>query len=217
MTEGRSSKQWPSGKFWRRRIPLLIALAVLGTAAWQFRERNSPPISAQGGESFPNRMVIEVVPYLQTDDRWKNEKIGGSGERLGDVGCAVCSLAMALDRFGVHYTPSELNDRLKANDGYTWRGWLKWQAISTVADGKIVVEAVRKPSHVDIDMALKNKNPVIAKLLINGGVPLWVLIVGKQGTNYLMRDPMGDVLSLDPVSKYGSDIFGVRIVKPAKD
>jgi hypothetical protein len=202
-----------SGRFWKRRIPLLIILTGLGIVAWQLRERNSPPISAQGGEPFQNFPALKTPLYLQNDDRWKDEKIGGSRERLGDVGCAICSLAMALDHFGVHYTPKELNDQLKANDGYTWRGWLEWQAISTITGGKITVETVRKPSHADIDAASRSKNQVVAKLLINRTIPHWVLIVGKQGTNYLMRDPLGDGHSLEPVSKYESDIFGVRIVK----
>lgn len=203
------------GRFWTRRIPFLIVLGGLGIAAWQLRERNSPPISARGGEPFQNFATLESPSYLQSDDRWRDEKIGGGG-RLGDVGCAVCSLAMALEHFGAHYTPKELNDQLKAKDGYTWRGWLKWQAILSVTGDKITVEAVRKPSHGDIDTALKNRYPVIAKLLINGTIPHWVLIVGKQGTNYLMRDPLGDGHSVEPVSKYESDIFGVRIVRPAK-
>lgn len=213
---GNMSSGWRGGgQFWKRRIPFLILLAGLGIAAWQLREHNSPPLSAQGGTPFQNFTALETPSYLQNDDRWKDEKIGG-GERLGDVGCAICSLAMALDHFGVHYTPKELNDQLKVNDGYTWRGWLKWQAISSVTSNKITVEAVRKPSHAVIDTALTNKYPVVAKLLINGTIPHWVLIVGKQGTNYLMRDPLGDGHTLDPLSKYESDIFGLRIVRPAK-
>lgn len=206
-----------AARFWKRRIPLLTILAVLGLAYWHFgREHNSPPIAASGGELFQNFTALAVTPYLQNDERWKDEKTGGGGgEKLGDVGCAVCSLAMALDHFGIHYTPKDLNDQLKANGGYTWRGWLKWQAVAAVTGNKVTVEALSKPSHADIDAALKNGNPVLAKLLINGNIPHWVLIVSKQGTNYLMRDPLGDGHSLEPVSKYESDIFGVRIVKPS--
>lgn len=202
------------GHFWKRRLPFLIILAVLGLAAWQLRERNSPPISANGGELFQNFSALETRSYLQNDDRWKDEKIGGSGEKLGDVGCAICSLAMALGHFDIHYTPKELNDQLKTNGGYTWRGWLKWQAISTITGNKITVQTVGKPSHADIDAALRVGNPVVAKLLMNGTVPHWVLIVGKKGTEYLIRDPLGDGRTLEPISKYDSDIFGVRIVKP---
>jgi hypothetical protein len=122
---------------------------------------------------------------------------------------------MALDHFGIHYPPNSLNDQLKAHGGYTWRGLLKWQAISTITRNRITVETIGKPSHADIDSALLSKNPVAAKLFINGNIPHWVLIVGKQGTDYLMRDPLGDGRSLEPVSKYESDIFGVRIIKLA--
>lgn len=215
MTRSQLSKPRSCIQFLKRRIPFLIIVALLGMTAWHLRERNSPPISARGGKPFQNFVPLETPVYLQNDERWKDEKIGGSGEKLGNVGCAVCSLSMALDHFGIHYTPNALNDRLKANDGYTWRGLVKWQAISTITSNKITVETIPKPSHADIDAALLSKNPVVAKLLINGSVPHWVLIVGKQGTDYLMRDPLGDGHSLDSVSKYESDIFGVRIVKPA--
>lgn len=210
-----SQMQGGVGQFLKRRIPFLIVLVGLGIAAWQLRDRNSSPISAQGGQPFQNFTALQTPAYLQNDDRWKDQKIGGSGERLGDVGCAICSLAMALGHFGIHYTPEELNDQLKANGGYTWRGWLKWQAISTITANKVMVEAVAKPTHADIDTALRNGYPVTAKLLISGTIPHWVLIIGKNGTEYLMRDPLGDGRALEPVSKYESDIFGVRIVKPA--
>jgi len=118
--------------FLKRRIPFLIIVAMLGIAYWRSREHNSPPISAQGGEPFQNFSALDTASYHQNDDRWKDEKIGGSREKLGAVGCAVCTLAMALDHFGIHYTPKELNDGLKTNDGYTWRGLLKWQAVSTI-------------------------------------------------------------------------------------
>lgn len=204
-----------SGHFWKRRLPFLIILAGLGIVAWQLRERNSPPISANGGEPFQNFAELGTPSYLQNDDRWKDEKIGGSGEKLGDAGCAICSLAMALGHFGIHYTPKELNDQLKTNSGYTWRGWLKWQTISSITDKKIKVQAVAKPSHADIDAALRSGYPVVAKLLMNGTIPHWVLIVGKKGIEYQIRDPLGDGRTLEPISKYDSDIFGVRIVKPA--
>jgi hypothetical protein len=43
-----------------------------------------------------------------------------------------------------------------------------------------------------------------------------VLVAGKEGTNYLMRDPLNEAKCLEPLSKYGSDIFGVRIVEAGK-
>jgi hypothetical protein len=214
LTEPRIFTMWlPGSQFWKRRIPFLIILAALGIVAWRAREHNSPPIAPRGGIPFEHFPTLQTAVYLQMDDRWKNEEIGGSGEKLGDVGCAICSLAMAMDYCGVHWTPKELNSQLKQNDGFTRRGWLKWPAISSVSGNKVSVDVVRIPSHADIDAALTNGFPVIAKVLINHNDSHWVLIVGKQGTEYLMRDPLGDGHSLEPLSKYDSDIFGVRVVK----
>jgi hypothetical protein len=53
-------------------------------------------------------------------------------------------------------------------------------------------------------------------VFINRVIPHWVLIVGKDGRDYLMRDPLNDGKTLEKLSKYGSDIYGVRIVRPGK-
>ena len=107
---------------WRRRLPFLFIVAVLlllgGGAFWYFRGHNSPPIAPRGGEPFQNFTAIATPFFLQHDDRWKDEKIGGSGESFGKVGCAACSLAMALHAYGFSPTPKALNDWLKANDSF---------------------------------------------------------------------------------------------------
>ena len=197
---------------------LLAALVVAGTLGGAFsllRGHNSSPIAARGGEAFHNFATLRTPFYLQHDPRWKDEPIGGSGETLGKVGCAVCSLAMALDRFGVSVTPAELNGALKANQGYTWRGWLKWDTISKISDHKVLVQIVSKPTHSHLDTALKRGHPVLAKVFLHHVVPHWVLVVGKEGAEYLIRDPLGDGYTVERLSKYHSDIFGIRIVQPA--
>src|SRR5829696_680249 len=102
-----------------KKVAAFIGLAVvmLGTAAiWYLRGRNSPPIAAAGGRAFTNFAALKTPFYLQRDERWKDDRIGG-GETLGKVGCTVSSLAMALDHYGVPFTPQSLNEALKANDG----------------------------------------------------------------------------------------------------
>jgi hypothetical protein len=204
--------------FWKRRIPFLIivlGLVLVGMLIlWQVRGRNSTPITARGGEPFRQFARLEAPFYLQRDPRWAEETIGASGERLSKVGCTVCSLAMALEHYGVHRTPAELNAWLKANGGYNWRGWLRWHAISKAADGSVAVDIVAKPTHADIDGALRQSRPVMVKVLISRLVPHWVLIVGKEGQEYVIHDPLGDGRTVEPLSKYESDIYGVRIIKP---
>jgi hypothetical protein len=204
-------------KLSRKRFLLLFALSLLVLAAgafWYLRGRNSPPIAAAGGKSFTNFVAIETPFYLQRDEQWKNETIG-SGETLAKVGCTVSSLAMALGHYGVSFTPKTLNDALKTNEGYTRRGWLQWSAVSRISGGKVSVRVLAKPTHDDIDAALEARHPVLVKVFINHVIPHWVLVVGKEGMEYLMRDPLDEGKSLKRLSGYRSDIFGVRIVEPS--
>jgi hypothetical protein len=172
---------------WKRRIPfsnILSVLSVVCVVIWQIRGRNSTPIPARGGESFQNFATIETPFYWQRDDCRKDETLGGSCESLSKVGCTVCSRSMVLSHYGVNLTPKELNNLLKQNDGYTWRGWLKWNTISNISQNKAAVQGLAKPSYAHIDAALKNGKPVLAKVSINHVIPHWVLIVGKDGIDY---------------------------------
>src|SRR5687768_8631283 len=92
---------------WKRRAAIgFVAVVVLaGAAFWYLRGRNSPPIAAAGGTPFTNYVAIETPFYLQRDERWKNET-------LAKVGCTVSSLAMALEHYGVSFTPGTLNEAL---------------------------------------------------------------------------------------------------------
>lgn len=202
-------------KRWKR----LAAGAVVGvalvaaTAGWYLRGRNSPPIAAAGGIPFTNFAALRTPHYLQRDPQWRSETIR-SGETLAKVGCTVSSLAMALEVYGVSFTPKTLNDALMANGGYTRRGWLVWSAVARISDGKASVRVLQRPTHAEIDAALMAQHPVLVKVFLKKVIPHWVLVSGKVGTNYLMRDPLNEAGTLTPLARHGSDIYGVRIVEP---
>jgi hypothetical protein len=199
----------------KRRINLAAAgLLVLLAGFWARRAlpERSNAIPPSGGESF--RMPAIPTPhYLQRDPRWENDTIGGTSERLARVGCTVCSLAMALDHYGVTTTPKELNDFLKQNDGYTIRGWLKWNSVSNFTNAEVAMDYIGKPSFIRIDRALKDGQPVIAKVFINGIVPHWVLIIGKEQSEYLMRDPLDETRTVKRLSFYQSKIYAIRTLR----
>lgn len=52
-----------------------------------------------------------------------------------------------------------------------------------------------------------------AEVIVPTGVQHWVLLVGRDQKEYLMKDPLGDGKSLQPLSSLGSDILAVRVVK----
>ena len=44
-------------------------------------------------------------------------------------------------------------------------------------------------------------------------IPHWVLIVGKEGDDYLMRDPLDETKTVKRLSEYESKIYAMRTLK----
>ena len=198
-----------------RLLALVLTGALVALALLFLRSRgwNSGAITGAGGEAFPDSPIIETPVYRQHDRAWEGERIGGTGETLGRVGCTVCCLAMGLGHFGIQQTPKELNERLKANNGFSLRGWLRWEAVSRLTDGKVYVDFRAPLKHETIDAALKAGQPVLAKVFINRVITHWVLVVGKEGTEYLIEDPLGSGQKPTRLSGYSSGVHAIRILK----
>ena len=171
-------------------------------------------IPTRGGKSL-NIPAITRANYVQRDPEWAQDTIASSNETLARFGCMVCSLAMALDHYGIQVTPKSLNDYLKNNGGYTRRGWLKWDSVANISEGRVTLDYLGKASFPKIDSTLAKGEPVIAKVFINQ-TPHWVLIVGKDKTEYLIRDPLGDGKNLRRLSYYHSGLYDIRILKAVR-
>ena len=197
------------------RLAAIVVAGVVMLAAWWFlpgrrAEVHLSPVSA---EAVPLSAFATEPIYLQTDPQWAGEKVGGSGEPLRWVGCTICCLSMALAHHGINLNPLELNQKLKADGGYTYRGWVKWDALRRVSSEQVRVELPRNPSNQDIERALAEGSPVLVKVILRSGAQHWVLLVGRNQKEYLMKNPLGDGKSLEPLSSLGSDILAVRIVR----
>ncbi len=195
-----------------------VLLTVLGTLGWSVRwflakRGGEVRLAARSEQAVPRMVLGNDTMYRQRDPQWAEEKTGGSRETLSAVGCTVCGLSMALAQHGVALNPAELNRKLQDGGGYTEQGWVKWDAVRGVTGGRVAVELPAHPSQEDIDTALAAGNPVLVKVYLAPGVQHWVLLVGREGREYLMKDPLGDGKSLGLLSSLGSDIFAVRIVK----
>jgi len=201
--------------FLKRRIPFLLILLIIAVTALLVRQRrmpSGPTITASGGEPFQNFTPLDTTFFLQTDPRWENDTIGGSGESLKNAGCTLSCLAMALHAHGIRQTPAELNALLKSNNGYTALGLIKWEAVPGLFKGAVRVDYSSPLSHQSIDTALRQRQPVLARIFL-GTAQHWVLIVGKEGAEYLVRDPLGEGQSLERLSRFESPIYAIRIVK----
>ena len=203
----------------RRKCLYIVAVAICGllAAALLFKRaqsRNADAITARGGVTVAIP-VLETPFFAQIDERWRNEEIGGSGEKLKDVGCTLCCLAMAIDRFGIHTTPKELNSALKTADAFTQRGLLKWDAVPRACSNEISIDYSVPLAHTSIDTALQRGEPVLARVLLYGVASHWILIVGKEADDYLIHDPLIRDASPRKLSTYHSDIHAIRVVTAA--
>jgi len=188
---------------------IAVVLLLSSYGIYKFRASGGP-IPSQGGAKLQITLPIPSH-FLQQDARWAAEEIGGSSEKIAHVGCTLCSLAIALNGLGEHTNPKELNALLKKHDGYTSRGWLVWEAIDKVFPG-LTVDVLSRPTLNKIDLSLKNRNYPVVKYFLPGGIPHWVVIVGKSGTEYLILDPLnGSGRTI--LSQLTADIYSVRLVR----
>lgn len=159
------------------------------------------------------RRVLPVPLFKQWDPAWGDDNLGGTQERLRYAGCTVCCVAMTFTHLGVPTTPRQLNDWLRANGGFTPRGLLVWAKAVEFTGGRLRLEYAGEGDGAGprIDGALSAGRPVIVKVMLEGGIPHWVLVVGTEGGEYLVNDPLG--LEREPVrlSAFGGRVHAVRI------
>ena len=212
----------------RRTLRLTIAVIVLSIAAsvfygwwrwhrWQEDWSRLGPLDPVGGLYFQPRLELKVPGFRQADDRWRNDKLGKTEAPLGAEGCAVAAAAMVLASYGADTDPGRLNKLVTEADGYEGEGRLVWEKAAEVT-GDIARKAYEgEPSYRLIDENLARRNPVIVRLRTEGGVTHFVVIAGKDGYDYLTRDPgAGAAKGLYPLREFGSKIEALRFYEKVK-
>ena len=206
-----------SGFLFRLRQCLLLVLVIGGLSGLIEYSRlivdweKKGPITASGGRYFFRRVEIAVPQFKQGDDRWRTDALGPTATTIGAEGCAVCSAAMVLASYGIDTDPQRLNAFLKTNGGFTERGWLYWEKAAEIAPGKVRHAYEDAPSYHLIDENLAEGNPVIVRMRYPSGVTHFVVIAGKDGLDYLTRDPgAGSAKGLYPLKEFGRKIEALR-------
>lgn len=200
-------------------ILLLVALALVAFgASWTADWMAKRPIPPSGGLPFWSRMELKVPQFFQGDPRWSSAALGATEGTLGGEGCAVSSAAMTLAHFGVDVDPGRLNEFLaKTPGGYTPEGWIYWEKAAEfdpAFTSKLLPHYEDKPSYFLIDWNLMEGNPVIARIRYPSGTTHFVVICGKDGKDYLIRDPgRGGEKGIYPLKDFGSDIEAIRFYR----
>jgi hypothetical protein len=164
-------------------LAALLYFGVNGFFAWKH------PVSASGGRYFVHRAEIPVPAFQQDDPRWTFQLLGPTIYTLGEQGCAITSAAMVLASYGVDTDPARLNQYVTEHGGYTSNGWLYWEKASDIASGRVEKAYEDLPSYALIDQNLLAGNPVIIRITLRNGTTHFVVLVGKEGWDYLIRDP----------------------------
>ena len=170
---------------------MILAGVVLLVALWVVLWCHPHPITGAGGLPVPGEIVIEVPQFFQADPRWRSDRLADTPGNLGGEGCAVSSAAMVLSHYGMEIDPPRLNNFLTRNKGYEGRGWLRWESAAEFTPGIVEKAYEDLPSHALIDWNLLRGNPVIIRVRRPDRITHFVVIVGKRGFDYLIRDPSG--------------------------
>jgi hypothetical protein len=201
-----------------RRFAVVLLLVSLLAAGGYFafrhsRSRSSSSVAAQGGRPFSILLAVVRPHFLQRDAQWSEDRIGGSAESIGSVGCTICSVATAARSLGEPINPGELNRQLVSAGGYTPEGWLIWSAITQAFGHRIETAVFNQATHADIDYALERGEFPIVKFFLPLNIPHWAVVVGKQNHDYLIHDPLVNDASPIPLSSRTDSIQSVRVIR----
>lgn len=186
-------------------IGFLILITIINNPLSYLFEKG---ISVVGGQNI--NIKIDVPLHTQLDPRWSHQILGASGETIAESGCTLCAVAMALDSKSIQLSPSELNRKLISEDGFTPGGLIIWNAVSDILNQRWQIAIVNHPTHNLIDKELLDGNPVIAKVLWESRFVHWVLISGKEGTSYLIHDPLQPGKPHASMDAYPTGILAIR-------
>ena len=193
-------------------VGILVAAAIFFWTPAFFAWKHV--ISSSGGRYFFHRVVIPVPVFTQNDPRWTFELLGPTFDTMGQAGCAVTSAAMVLSAYGVDTDPDRLNQYLTTHAGYTENGWVYWEKAAEVAPGGQVEKAYEGlPSYTLIDQNLLAGNPVIVRLTLPNGGTHFVVVVGKEGWNYLAQDPLRPSSGVYPLKDLTGRIDALRFFR----
>jgi len=199
-------------------LPLLLLLVIsLGAILvdWTWKRKLSP----RGGRYFFHRLVLAVPSFRQGDQQWSDDPLGGIPDNgtLGGEGCAVAATAMVFKSYGIATDPQQLNWFLTAVGGYTDQGWIYWDRAAWLAPDRVRHIYEDLPSYWLIDSNLARGNPVIVRVRLQSGVTHFVVIAGKDGFDYLVRDPgSGAAKGYYPIRELQSDIEALRFYQSLK-
>lgn len=153
--------------------------------------------------------MLDVLPLSQRDDRWKLKRLGYGTGTIGSYGCLLTSATIILNYFtGKNYTPDEVNEVMKANNGYTGETknlWI-WAVFAKVFPVEYTLNHSGSYDDADVKKWINKKIPVIIKVDGKpiGGLSHYVVAVGDGK----IADPyFGDIRPFSTYTPLGYHVY----------
>lgn len=192
---------------------VFIGLIGLGVAAAGLTSCSTTPLptkpsSTTKASSATPDLKITPIPkdslalpdrsaFYQKDKRWASEILGKSSDTMGSDGCLVTATSMALANLGFETNPSDLNARLTKVDGFTSKGWLIWDGIRKVTEGRAEAQYYDEVSDDIINSCMRSGDYPLVQFYLKNGRSHWALVLNHDAKGYHMRDPLRE--STDPL------------------
>jgi probable HAF family extracellular repeat protein len=172
----------------------LLAPSSGWTVSFAAAINNKGQIVGNGTNAVGQSHALLLTPvfskFSQNDSRWADEPLANGPLTIGDYGCAVSSLAMAITGAGIAQDPGTLNSLLEATGGFNKESAIIWEgAVNAVAGAAgtpgIKFNPVRS---ADLDSTLEQGYPVIVRVSANNRSH-FVVVTRKEGNTYSIVDP----------------------------
>ena len=166
-------------------IPSIPTLAPAAPAA--------PGTLANYGVYTPNDPEYRLsVPNIRQDwEPWRYQNYAFTTRPIEMAGCALTSLTMLMNYYGLNSDPQEMNDWLKNNGGYAGADAIIWSvAVSRVA-GLVNLGVIGYPYGADlgyIRSVIDRGFPVLAEVYYKG-TSHYVVLTGYNETTFYVNDP----------------------------
>ena len=160
-------------------------------------------------------MSIDVLG--QQEAAWAGAALGTSPtETVASAGCAITSVTMMLQYYGLSTDPGAFNSWLTANGGYAFDDQLIWDAVTTYTGGRVAFSGWLGPDMGVIHAELDAERPVVAEVYLYNNQH-FVLITGYTSDGGLIiNDPwFGDTVNFN--ARYGdaaTEIVSIRTFMP---
>ena len=190
-------------------IIALVAGGVLANYGFAYLR-----IKSTGVALTPTKVVepLAVTYYLQNDPQWSADKLGNSNSTMGGAGCLVASITTAMDYYGVKYSPQEVNNIFRENDVFNENGQVIWMNIkNAIPEIDYRYNRVFDTKTIE-NLLAEGLLPIIEVKYKGAGINHWVVVIGSDGTDFLVMDPLAQSKTPTKLSEHGGRAYAYRVL-----